>query len=104
MPLRRQRFRDVVARQLELFEREHAALIADCEEAEAAYDRAERDEAEERYGDYLELVDTAAEALAGLAYGYAVTLDEELAERYEDEFRRAVRQRWPRFAGALEEY
>ena len=39
----RKRFADVVSRQLDLFEREHAGLIADCEAAERAYDRADRD-------------------------------------------------------------
>ena len=38
-------FEDVIRRQLDLFESEHADLIADCEAAERAYDRAGRDEA-----------------------------------------------------------
>ena len=42
----RRRFSDVVDRQLELFAREHAELIRDCDDAERAYDRAPRDEAE----------------------------------------------------------
>ena len=61
MRLRRSRFADVVERQLDLFEREHRGLIDDCVEAERAYDRAERDEAEERYGDYVDLVETGTE-------------------------------------------
>ena len=36
------RFADVIRRQLDLFEREEAAMIVECEEAERAYDAAER--------------------------------------------------------------
>ena len=79
----RRRFADVVSRQLDLFEREHAGLIADCAAAERAYDRADRSEAEERYGDYVDLVETATELLADLRDGYASTLEDEAAEEYE---------------------
>jgi hypothetical protein len=96
--IRRRRFSDVVARQLELFEREHAGLLRDCDAAEAAYDRAERDEAEERYGDYLDLVETGTELLAELRDGYAATLDSDAAAEYEAAFNRAVAKRFPRFA------
>ncbi len=47
--LRKRRFADVIARQLDLFEREEAELLADVEAARRAYDRADRDEAEELY-------------------------------------------------------
>ena len=92
----------MIRRQLDLFEREHAALIAECEAAEDAYDDAERDEAEERYGDYTDLVASASDILAGLRDGYAATLDEDAAEAYEREFNRAVLKRLPRFALELE--
>ena len=98
----RKRFADVVSRQLDLFEREHAGLIADCEAAERAYDRADRDEAEERYGDYVDLVETGTELLADLRDGYASTLEEEAAEEYEAAFNRAVLKRLPRFALEIE--
>jgi hypothetical protein len=97
----RRPFADLVKRQLELFERENAELIRDCAAAEKAYDRAERDEAEERYGDYLDLVETGTEILAGLRDAYAATLDEETAMAYEAAFHRAVQKRLPRFASAL---
>ncbi len=99
---RRARFKEVIARQLDLFEREHAGLIGDCEAAEEAYDRAERDEAEERYGDYLDLVETGTELLADLRDNYAATLEETVAQEYEDTFNRAVVKRLPRFAVDLE--
>jgi hypothetical protein len=100
--LRRGRFGDVISRQLDLFEREQAGLVRECEEAEAAYDRAGRDEAEERYGDYQDLVETGTELLADLRDGYASTLGESTAEQYESEFNRAVARRLPRFALEIE--
>jgi hypothetical protein len=94
----RRRFADVIARQLDLFEREYAQLVADCERAERAYTRAPREEAEERYGDYVDLVDTGTEILAQLRDNFASTLDEDAAEEYLASFNRAVVKRLPRFA------
>ena len=96
------RFAKVIDAQLDLFERDHARLIADCERAEAAYDDAERDEAEERYGDYMDLVEEGTELLAELRDNYAATLDVPTAERYAAAFNRAVRRRLPRLALELE--
>ena len=101
--LRRRRFTDVIARQLDLFERDHAGLLRDCAAAEEAYDRADRDGAEERYGDYLDLVDTGAELLAELRDGFARTLAEDAAAEYELAFNRAVAKAFPRFAVAIGE-
>jgi len=101
--IRRRRFAELVSRQLDLFEREHAGLVADCEAAERAYDRAPRDEAEERYGDYVDLVETGTELLADLRDHYASSLPVESAEEYEEAFDRAVRRRLPRFALEIEE-
>jgi hypothetical protein len=95
---RRRRFADLIERQLELFEREHAGLIEECEAAERAYDEAEREEAEERYGDYVDLVETGTELLADLRDAFASTLDEDAAAEYEAAFNRAVLKRLPRFA------
>jgi hypothetical protein len=99
---RRRRFADVIARQLDLFERDHAELIRECADAERAYDRAPRDEAEERYGDYVDLVETGTEALADLRDHYATTLDDAAAEEYEAAFNEAVVKRLPRFALEIE--
>jgi hypothetical protein len=96
--LRRGRFTDVISRQLDLFEREQGGLVRECEKAEAAYDRAGRDEAEERFGDYQDLVETGTELLADLRDGFASTLGDPAAEQYEAEFNRAVARRLPRFA------
>ncbi len=98
----RRRFAEVIAAQLELFQREHAELIADCERAERAYDDAPREEAEERYGDYLDLVETGTEILADLRDNYVATLEEEAAEEYVAAFNRTVAKRLPRFALEIE--
>jgi hypothetical protein len=93
---RRSRFADVVARQLDVFALdEEDGLLAEVREAKAVYDRADRDEAEERYGDYVDVVEAATEALADMRWQYASTLDEENAADYETAFNRAVRKRWP---------
>jgi hypothetical protein len=94
----RDRFADVIERQLDLFEDAHAGLIRDCEAAERAYDRADREEAEERYGDYLDLVETGTELLAELRDNYSSTLPDDTAAEYEYAFNRAVLKRFRRFA------
>ena len=98
----RRRFADVVARQLDLFEREHGDLVRAAADAERAYDRAPRDEAEERYGDYVDLVETGTEVLADVRDHFAQTLDEQAAEEYEAEFNRAVVKQLPRFGLEIE--
>jgi hypothetical protein len=102
MMLRRNRFADVIDRQLELFEREEADLIRECVEAENRYRGSERDDAEELYGDYMDLVETGTEALADLRWTYAATLDEDAAAEYEEAFNRAVRKRLPRFGTEID--
>jgi class 3 adenylate cyclase len=96
-------FEDVIRRQLDLFEDECAELIADSDAAERAYDAAGRDEAEERYADYLELVETGTERLAELRDNFASTMTETAAEEYEHEFNSAVQRRLPRFALQIED-
>jgi hypothetical protein len=99
---RRGRFSDVISRQLDLFQREQAELIDDVSKAETRYDRAERDEAEELYGDFQDLVETGTEILADLRDHFAATLGEGAADEYEVEFNRAVRKRLPRFSLEIE--
>lgn len=96
------RFVELVERQLEVFQEEYAGLLRDCETALRAYDHAPRDEAEERYGDYVDLVDSAREALTEYRDAFAATLDAEAAEEYEELFNARVRKRLPRFALELE--
>ncbi|MFL6020174.1 MAG: hypothetical protein ACJ74A_03440 [Gaiellaceae bacterium] len=103
MRLRRARFAEVIDRQLDLFEREQRGLIDDCIAAERAYTSADRDEAEERYGDYVDLVETGTEVLADLRDNFAATLDEDAAEEYTAAFNRAVLKRLRRFALEIED-
>ena len=93
----RSRFADVISRQLDLFVRDNLDLLEACDAAERAYDRAERDGAEELFGDYQELVEDGTEILADLRDNFASTLDEASAEEYESAFNRAVVKRLPRF-------
>ena len=97
MIFRRRRFADVIARQLELFEREYPEVIAEAQERLEAYNRADRDEAEELYGDYVDAVETGTEILADMRWEYIRTLDDDAAEEYEAEFNRAVAKRLPPF-------
>lgn len=92
----RNRFADVVSRQLDLFaEEERNGLLAEVAEMKARYDRADRDESEEAYGDYVDVVDATAQALGDMRNRFARTLDEDAVEAYEVAFDRAARKRWP---------
>jgi hypothetical protein len=99
----RRRFADVVSRQLDLFVAENADLLEDVELFLRAYNEAPRDEAEERYGDYVDRVDLAAEALAEIRNTYARTLDDDVADEYEKIFEKAAAKRFPRLGSALGE-
>ncbi len=94
---RRGRFGDLVERQLDLFAEDEAALLREAEEAEAAYDAAGRDEAEELYGDYLLVCEAGADALAALRDTHAATLDEAVAAEYREAFDRGAAKRYQRF-------
>ncbi len=98
----RGRFVDLVERQIALFTGENEGLIRDTEAALAAYNRAARDEAEECYGDYLDLVETGTDALVELRDNFAATLDEDSYEEYHEVFNRTVRKRLPRFGLELD--
>jgi hypothetical protein len=95
---RRGRFGDLIGRQLDVFaEDEEKGLLEEVREKKLLYDRAGRDEAEEAYGDYVDVVEAATEALADMRDRFKRTLDEDTAEVYEAEFNRAVKKRWPPF-------
>jgi hypothetical protein len=96
--MRARRFSDLIARQLTLFREDFADLVGECAAAERAYDRAGRDEAEERYAEYLGLVEEGTDALASIRDGYAATLEPEDAAEYETAFNRSVARHLPRFA------
>ena len=103
MIFKRRRFADLVARQLDVFAEDEAnGLFAEVREKKELYDRADRDEAEEMYGDYVDVVEAATEALAEMRYRFRSTLDERTGEEYEDEFNRAVKKRWPHLGLEIE--
>jgi hypothetical protein len=101
---RREPFRDVIRRQLDLFESDEAELIAEVRVAERDYDKAPRDDAEASYEKLWDLVETGTEMLAEIRDSYMRTLDEENAEAYEAAFNRAVKKRLPRFALQITDY
>jgi hypothetical protein len=102
MRLKRRPFRNLVDSQLELFAHDRAELLDDCDAALRAYDAAPGKDAEERYGEYVELVDEVGEELELVRDGYAASLDEATAEAYTTAFNDAARRRFPQYTLELE--
>ena len=102
MRFRRARFDEVIDRQLALFVREHRDVIEESNAKLRLFNAADRDDAEELYGDYLDAVETGTELLADLRDHFAQTLDERDAERYLADFDRAVAKRLPEYALEIE--
>ena len=95
MRLRRNPFRDVIARQLDLFAADEAdGLLAEVAEEKRRYDDTDRDDAEAVYGDYVDAIDAVKDALADMRDRFAATLGEDAAEEYEEAFEDAARRRW----------
>jgi transcription elongation GreA/GreB family factor len=99
----RGRFSELIARQLDLFEEQDAEFLRRVDDAERAYDAADREEAEEVYGRYQELIEHGTEALAEMRDAYAATIDPEEAEEYVAEFNQTVMDRLPRFGLEIED-
>jgi hypothetical protein len=93
----------VIERQLAFFEEEDGDLLDDVDRALDKYNRADRDEAEELYGDYQLTIEAATDRLAEFRDAYARTLDEGDAEQYVQEFNRGVVDRWRALALTIEE-
>jgi predicted mannosyl-3-phosphoglycerate phosphatase (HAD superfamily) len=98
---RRNRFGDLVRRQLDLFVEDDADLLQEAETALRAYDEAEREEAEEAYSDYQLVLESIVERLEELRDTYGATLDDDSREAYEQAFGRAARKRFPTLTAAL---
>jgi len=88
-------FVELAARQIDLFASEHDDLMRDCQDALDAYNGAPREDAEELYGDYVDRVDLARDALLEYRDGYARTLDADAVEEYEAVFNDLARKRFP---------
>jgi hypothetical protein len=97
------RFAELIERQLDLFEKENADFLTRVDEAERAYDGADREDAEEAFGRFQELVEFGTETLADMREAYASTLDEDAAADYVAAFNAAVHRRLPRFALEIDE-
>ena len=98
MIFRKRRFADLIRRQLDVFAEDQAHdIFVEIRDRKRLYDHADRAEAEELYGDYIDAVETGTEALADMRDRFKTTLDEDAAEEYELEFNRAVKRRWPMF-------
>ncbi len=97
------RFAEVIDRQLDLFEQQDRAFLKRVDEAERAYDDADREDAEEIYGRYQELVEHGTEALAEMRDAYAGTLETDDADEYVAEFNQTVIDRMPRFGLEIED-
>lgn len=102
MRLRRGPFGEVISRQLDLFVEDEKDLLEECREKFRTYEQAPREDTEDAYGDYADVIETATEALADMRDRFARTLDEDAAEAYEDAFNRAVRKRWPELGLEIE--
>jgi hypothetical protein len=91
----RARFGDVIARQLAMFADDHHDLMLRVEQARVSYTHAGASEAEERYGDYMDLVEEAEEELLALRDRYAERMAARDRMRYEREFSKAAERRLP---------
>ena len=98
---RRKRFGEVIERQLGFFVADDSDLLRDIDDALETYNRADKHDAEELYGDYQLAIEAATDRLAERRDAYAATLDD--PDEYTAEFNRAVVQRWPELALTIEE-
>lgn len=101
MIFRRHRFGDLVRRQLDLFEEDDVELLREAETAARAYHEAEREDAEEAYGDYQLVVDAIADSLLEIRDAYAATLSEDKADAYLRAFSAGVKRRFGRYASLV---
>ena len=98
---RRGPFDELVERQLSLFAEDDAELLQEAEDAEAAWNAARREMAEEAYGDYQLVVDAIADRLLDLRESYAATLDSETADAYRAAFAAGASRRFRRYASLV---
>jgi hypothetical protein len=85
----RNRFGDLIARQLDIFGQENAELLVEIGEYRDRWRRSSRD--------------WAAEALSAVCDTYAATLDERTEAEYRRVFAKAVRRRLPAIANEFDE-
>ena len=98
----RRRFGELIDRQLDLFEHDNEELFERAVDAEDEYRRAARDDSEEKFGDYQDVLAEGTELLVTLRDTYSETLDERAASEYAAAFDFVVLRRFPQFALELE--
>jgi hypothetical protein len=90
---RRKPYAELIERQLDLVESDDGALLAGVADARRAYSEADRDDAEEAFGDYQLALEALKDRLLEIRDTYAGSLDD--PEPYERAFERAAVRRWP---------
>ena len=92
----RSRYAKVVDAQLDLFIREHHDVIEEARQRLELYNRSDRSEAEELYGDYVDAVETGTDILADMRDHYSATLAD--PDEYVAAFNRGVSRRLREFS------
>jgi hypothetical protein len=95
------RFGDLVERMLALFDVDEEALLHEADVAEAAWTAADRDGAEEAYGDFQLVVDAIADRLLEIRDGYASTLVGTAEGEFREAFNRLAARRFKRHASIV---
>lgn len=90
--LRRRRFKDLVRRQLSLFDAEHGALVAQARAAlRHAGGATDPHDELERFARFEDLSEDLQDQLETMCDSYAATLEEDVAARYLHEFERQAK-------------
>ena len=95
------RFDDLARKQLDLFAEDEAELLEEARKADDAQRQADRDEAEELFGDYQLVVDAIGDRLLDIRETYAATLEDDAADDYRAGFNRAASKRFRGFTTML---
>jgi cytochrome P450 len=98
---RNDRFAELIARQLDLLQSDEAELLREAEQAEAVWNAAGRDEAEEAYGDFQLVVDAIGDRLLETRDAYAASLAPDAIDEYRASFNRAAARRFRRYPTIL---
>ena len=93
MIFRRKPFAQLIERQLELVALDDGDLLADVDARRRDYAAADRDDAEEAFGDYQLALEALKDRLTEIRDTYAATLAD--PDEYERAFERAAARRWP---------
>ena len=93
MSFRRKPFAQLIERQLELVALDDGDLLDDVDARRRDYASADREDAEEAFGDYQLALEAWKDRLVEVRDAYAATLDD--PEHYERAFERAAARRWP---------